>query len=323
MRNLRRPSGGRHLRSTREPVLVAAGVAALLTVSSGAFAVWSAGGSGKAVARTAAWTGTDGSRGRVTPPTTPGSGRADTTAPITTDDTAVIGGGWSRTEQTVTLRPRDRGGSGVAATYFTTDGSTPTTVSSPGRLVRVGEGMHVIRYFSVDHAGNREHVETAATPIRVDQTAPSAATLDPLPEIVRDGQVLTGGGDDALSGVARVVYELCADAACGAWTPIGSSTAGPGFALVWRDQPPAGSYQVRASVLDAAGNATASAPQTVRVQSTRPAVTVKGRDDRTVEAGDTLTVEMSEAIDPSSIPLAGHLTSGARPAATRRSRFPA
>jgi hypothetical protein len=310
MLNLRRPSGGRHLRSTRRPVLVAAGVVALLTISSTAFAVWTAGGSGKAAARTAHWTGTEDPRGPVTAPTNPVTGTrpADTTAPTTTDDTAVIGDAWSRTERTVTLRPADPGGSGVAATYFTTDDSTPTIASSQGTSVRLGEGVHVIRYFSTDRAGNRETIETAATPIRVDGTAPSAATLDPLPEIVHHGQVLSGGGDDALSGVARVVYELCAETACDAWTPIGSRTVGPGFPLVWRDQPSDGSYQVRANVLDAAGNATASAPRTVRVENSRPIVTVTGRDDRTVEAGDTLTVEMSESIDPSSLPFAASLT---------------
>jgi hypothetical protein len=296
MPKLRRLSGGWHVRSTRRPVLVAAGVAVLLTVCSGAFAGWTAGGSGKAVAWTAYWTGTDDSRRRPTPPTS-GSGHADTTAPTTNDDTALIGDGWSRTEQAVTLRPHDRGGSGVAATYFTTDGSIPTTASSRGRSVRLGEGIHVIRYFSVDHAGNREHVETAAIPIRVDQTAPSAATLVPLPEVVRHGQVLTGRGDDALSGVARVVYELCADAVSDAWTAIGSSTVGPDFALVWRDQPPVGSYQVRASVLDAAGNATVSASQTVRVQNTKPAVT-RG----TAEAGDKVTAEGLQRSFPSASP---------------------
>jgi hypothetical protein len=308
MLNLRRPSGGRYLRSTWKPILVAVGVAALLTVSSVAFAVWTAGGSGKAAARTAHWTGTEDPHGPVTPPTNSGSRPTDTIAPSTIDDTAVIGGGWSRTERTVTLRPRDRGGSGVAATYFTTDDSTPTTASREGTAVRVGEGVHVIRYFSVDRAGNREHVQTATTPIRVDQTAPSVATLGPLPEAIREGQVLSSGGDDALSGVAQVDYEFCAGADCATWTPIGSSRAAPGFVLVWRQQPPDGSYQVRASVLDAAGNPTASVPRTVRVENSRPTATVRGRDDRAVEVGDTLTVEMSKPIDRSSLPAAGSLT---------------
>jgi hypothetical protein len=288
---------------------VAAGVAALLVTSSVAYAFWAASGSGEALARTARWTG-KGPRGRVTAPTNPVTvtGPADTTAPATSDDTAVIGDGWSRTDRTVTLRPGDPGGSGVAATYFTTDDSIPTTASTRGRSVRVGEGVHVIRYFSVDRAGNREQVETAATPIRVDQTAPDAI-LDPLPEVLREGQQLSGRGDDALSGVARVDYEFCADADCASWTPIGSSSVAPGYALFWYDQPPDGSYQVRASVLDAAGNATTTSPQTIRVDNTAPTVeTVTGDDGNgTVEAGDSLTVEMSEPLDPASLPSSGSL----------------
>jgi hypothetical protein len=202
-----------------------------------------------------------------------GSATHDTTAPVTADDTATIGGEWKRTDQTVALRPADPDSSGVAATYFTIDGSTPTRASTQGTSVSMGEGVHVIRYFSVDRAGNSEAVRTAGTPIQVDETAPSAAALEPLPEVVHDGQVLTGGGDDALSGVARVIYELCADAACDSWTRIGSSTAGPAYAVTWRNQPPDGSYQLRASVLDSAGNASGSAPQTIRVDNASPTVT--------------------------------------------------
>jgi Bacterial Ig-like domain/Chitobiase/beta-hexosaminidase C-terminal domain len=192
----------------------------------------------------------------------------DTTAPTTASNTNTIGARWKQTAQTVTLRAVDPGGSGVATTYSTTDGSTPTTSSRQGNSVRLGEGIHIIQHFSVDKAGNSEAVRAAARPIRVDRTAPSTATLGPLPEVVRTDQMLTAGGDDALSGVARVVYEFCADVACATWTPIGSSTAGPAYSLAWRRQPADGSYQIRASVLDAAGNTTTSASQIIRVDNT-------------------------------------------------------
>src|SRR4029079_8181990 len=58
----------------------------------------------------------------------------DTTAPATTDDTGTIGFAWRNAPVTVTLSPSD-GGAGVAATYYTTDGSTPTTSSSQGTSV--------------------------------------------------------------------------------------------------------------------------------------------------------------------------------------------
>lgn len=67
---------------------------------------------------------------------------------------------------------------------------------------------------------------------------------------------------------------------------------------------------MRARVLDAAGNATASAPQTVEVANAAPAVTAVTSDDADgrVDAGDTLTAEMSEPLDPESVPAAGSLT---------------
>jgi hypothetical protein len=240
----------------------------------------------------------------------PSTFRVDATAPATAEDTAAIGEGWKRTDQTVALRPADPGGSGVAATYVTTDGSTPTIGSAQGPLVSVGEGIHVIKYFSVDRAGNTEAVRTATRRIRVDETAPDIATLGPLPDVVRNGQVLTGGGNDALSGVARVVYERCAEAACTSWTWIGSSATGPDHPVVWSHQPANRIYQVRARVLDPAGNATTSAAQMVRVDNTSPAVAIAASADGngTVDGGDTLTVEMSESLDPASLPAAGRMT---------------
>ena len=85
----------------------------------------------------------------------------DTTAPATTDDTGTIGSAWRNAPVTVTLSPSD-GGAGVAATYYTTDGSTPTTSSSQGTSVDLtSNGVYTIKYFSVDRVGNAEAVKTA------------------------------------------------------------------------------------------------------------------------------------------------------------------
>jgi hypothetical protein len=190
----------------------------------------------------------------------------DITPPVTDDDTGAIGDGWKATPQTVTLGPADPGGSGVVSTYYTANGSTPTTGSKHGTSVSVGEGIHIISYFSVDRAGNHEAVRVAPRQIRVDQTVPNTAILDPLPEVVRKGQVITGGGDDAVSGVARVFYEFCADGST-SWIPIGSSRVGSSYEVVWDEQPADGSYQLRARVVDAAGNSAISVPQTVQVDN--------------------------------------------------------
>lgn len=110
--------------------------------------------------------------------------------------------------------------------------------------------------------------------------------------------------------MARAIYEYCPDAACASWTPIGSSTAGPAYPLVWREQPADGSFQVRTSVLDAAGNTSTSAPQTIRVDNTAPTVAdvTSAGSDGTIEAGDALTIDLSEPLDSASLPAESTLT---------------
>ena len=106
--------------------------------------------------------------------------KVDTTAPVTTDNTLSIGNGWKNTAQTVTLSPTDAG-SGVAQTYYTTDGTTPAEIGGvPQGTTQTGtsislnsSGQYTIKYFSVDLAGNVETVKTAGTVIRIDLIAPT------------------------------------------------------------------------------------------------------------------------------------------------------
>jgi peptidoglycan/xylan/chitin deacetylase (PgdA/CDA1 family) len=62
----------------------------------------------------------------------------------------------------VALSATDTGGSGLAATYYTTDGSTPTTASPTysGPFALTSPGTYDVRFFSTDHAGNAEQVQT-------------------------------------------------------------------------------------------------------------------------------------------------------------------
>jgi hypothetical protein len=191
----------------------------------------------------------------------------DISAPTTIDNAALINEGWKRTDQTISVRASDRGGSGVRETFYTTDGSIPTARSSHGSSATVGEGVHTIRYFSLDNAGNAETVKTSAVQIRVDRTAPWAVDLAPLPSRVHAGQVLKAAGEDAMSGIARAVFEFCADTSCTSWTPIGKSTGRLDLSLRWTRQPADGTYLVRVRVFDAAGNSTASDAQMVRVDN--------------------------------------------------------
>ena len=145
----------------------------------------------------------------------------DVTAPSTADDTASIGSAWQTAPVTVTLTPTDAR-SGVAATYYTTDGSIPTTSSDEGTSVDLTvDGVYVIRYFSVDNVGNAEPVRTAFTTIRIDQTNPSAPAIalsESSPYAHVSGSEIfvntnqTGSYDvsattsDAVSGIDRVSF---------------------------------------------------------------------------------------------------------------------
>ncbi|MFL6040046.1 MAG: beta strand repeat-containing protein [Gaiellales bacterium] len=200
---------------------------------------------------------------------------ADPTAPVTTDNSAAIGTGWKNAAQTVVLTPTDPL-SGVSTTYSTTDGTTPTTSSLTGTsIMLIADGTYTVKYFSVDKVGNTEAVKTSSA-IRIDTVAPSSSTLDPLPATIRNGQVLSGSGADALSGVASISYYRCAGTTCTPNVLIGTG-AGTGYAYTWTAQPADGTYRILARVADAAGNTLDSAVQTVTIDNTPPDTTITSR----------------------------------------------
>ncbi len=145
----------------------------------------------------------------------------DVSSPSTTDDTGTIGSSWKTAPVTVTLSPSDAR-SGVAATYYTTDGSVPTTSSPEGTsVVLTDDGVYTIRYFSVDNVGNVEPVRTAFATIRIDKTDPAAPAISlnestPYAHVsgaeifVNTGHTATFGvsatSSDAGSGIDKIVF---------------------------------------------------------------------------------------------------------------------
>ncbi len=210
----------------------------------------------------------------------------DGSVPSTTDDTASVGSGWKTSAQVVTLTPLDGAGSGVAATYYTTDGSTPTTASAEGTTINlIADGVYTIKYFSVDNVGNVEAVRTASTQIHIDQTDPSSAVLDALPGAIRNGQALTGSGADAGSGVDSITYLYCSGTSCAPATSIGSSSTGPDYSVTWSSMPADGEVRVLARVTDAAGHTLDSAIQDVVVDNTNPTGSLTAPSDAAFVAG--------------------------------------
>ena len=230
--------------------------------------------------------------------TTAQSFTIDNTAPVTTDNAPAA---WQHSTVTVTLSPTDPivngSHSGVASTYYTTDGTGPSVVGGVPQgttqqgtsVVLSSEGIFTIKYFSLDTAGNQESVETAANPVRIDKTNPTAGAVLTVgayigagpTTFVKTGQALTdsaagdplGGG--VASGVASVTYYYCSVATDGAGcTPshsIGSSTTGSSYSVSWDSHLLAnGDYRLMATVADNAGNTASTVARTVTVDNAAP-----------------------------------------------------
>ncbi|CAH1202042.1 hypothetical protein PAECIP111891_01899 [Paenibacillus allorhizoplanae] len=126
-------------------------------------------------------------------------GDSDVTAPATSDD---VGSGWHKDTQTVHLTVTD-GGSGVAHTYFSVNGSP----YSEGTVIQVdGEGENELTYYSVDAAGNEE-AQRAVT-IRLDRSAPLITSSVSMAVYATDTIHLDFSITDALSGVANQTIQL-------------------------------------------------------------------------------------------------------------------
>ena len=86
----------------------------------------------------------------------------DTQAPITAlncDGSACASTTYNGST-TVALSAKDPGGSGVQATYYTTDGSAPTTASPVFTAPFTISQTTTFKFLSVDNSGNTEAVQT-------------------------------------------------------------------------------------------------------------------------------------------------------------------
>ncbi len=124
--------------------------------------------------------------------------KIDKTLPSTIDNSD---GRWHNGSVVVTLTPSDDG-SGIRDTYYATDNEstakgTTTTISS--------EGIHSIKYFSIDNAGNVEQIREAL--VKIDSTPP--LTVDDSDNRWHNTDVtLNITASDNLSGIAFIRYKV-------------------------------------------------------------------------------------------------------------------
>jgi len=123
------------------------------------------------------------------------------------------GGFASQTSLTVTLACADHSGGACVATYVTTDGSEPTTMSSVYSLpISIGITT-TLKFFSVDSDGNREAVHTEIYVI--DNVSPQTTTT-PEPGLVNasSSSVVEVPCDEELSPGCESTYYAQLDLSC-------------------------------------------------------------------------------------------------------------
>ena len=194
----------------------------------------------------------------------------DTTAPATTISCngATCSGGWYGAPVQVSLSATDNaGGAGVDKTYYTTDGSTPTTASTVYTAPFTVAATGTVKFFSADKSGNSEAVQSQqiqidgaapATTVACNGTACSAGWYKTTPVTVTLSAADTGG-----SGLDRTVY-----------TTDGSDPATSATAALY-----SGPFNVSLTTTvkfasrDIAGNAEAAKSQLIQIDTAAPATT--------------------------------------------------
>ena len=218
--------------------------------------------------------------------------RIDNTPPIATMDDP---GAYLRGTVALTSGSSDPGGSGVASSVFQASpagAGSYSGIAASWDTTGVGDGLYDLHVVVTDNAGN---IATSAprANVRVDNTAPTVSVTSPADNANVTGTVtLTDNASDAGSGIQTVTY---------AYTTNGGSS--------WTSTPAAwdttalsdGSYDLRATATDRAGNATTSARvANVTVDNVSPTVSFASPvDTEYVNAASadpkTLTANASDA----------------------------
>lgn len=188
-----------------------------------------------------------------------GTGRGDTTPPVTTAvcrPAVACSGAWTRkVPVTVRLVATDAG-AGVGMTRYTTDGSAPSAASPVYTGPLVLRHSKRVRFFSVDIVGNAEAVHEVS--VSVDAAAPRVHLSWPQdgttwargPIRLRARASDRGTGKGAPSGVAGVRFFVDG-------RRVGVDHEAP-YAVTWRPPDVPGAHRLKAVAVDVAGNLTRS-----------------------------------------------------------------
>jgi chitinase len=193
---------------------------------------------------------------------------------------------------------------GDGASYTTVCTATTAPYSCSWATAGLADGPYKVRAIATDKADNADTSAVVSSRV-VDNTAPLATLNDPGATLAAGDVALSATATDATSGVARVTFQRAA-AGTTTWTDVCTATSAP-YGCTWAAT--AGTYDLRAVVIDAAGN-TATTPA-LRRQVVADTVKPAGASLRTVNApggtagrldtGDQLVLRYTEPMLLSSI----------------------
>ncbi|HEV8462621.1 MAG TPA: chitobiase/beta-hexosaminidase C-terminal domain-containing protein [Gaiellaceae bacterium] len=191
--------------------------------------------------------------------------QVDTTAPATTIscNSAACSSGWYNAAVFVTLSTSDNsGGSGVATTVYTTDGTDPSLTNGN---VYAGAfsvaATATVKYRTYDAAGNAEQIRSQL--IQIDTAAPSVTLSSPAANAQLSGQVGFAATASDNVNVTRVDFLVDGNV-------VGTSSASP-YTATWNSTSVSdGSHTVQARAVDPAGNTTTTIAITVTVSNAMP-----------------------------------------------------
>jgi hypothetical protein len=169
----------------------------------------------------------------------------DVTPPVTTDNAPQD---WVNQNTTVSLAAVDNS-SGIAATYYTVDEGAQQTGNS---VTLTAEGTHMLKYWSVDWAGNAEQPHTVT--VNIDKTAPvTTAAVDPVAPDGSNGWynhavTVSFRVYDNLSGVAKTEYNLDAGNTWQAYTDPVTITEDGKYTVSYRSTDIAGNVETDKSI---------------------------------------------------------------------------
>ena len=209
--------------------------------------------------------------------------RVDVAAPVTTAScNASACAGWYRANVTIALSPTDAD-SGVSMTYYTTNGSTPTTSSRVYTAPFTLSIGATVKFFSTDVAGNAEAV--VSQPVQIDKTRPGTPSITCNAATCSTGWYRTApvtvGLSATDSGGSGVQIHFTVDGS----TPTASS------ALYGGPFPLAETSTVKAIAVDGAGNVSGVLTRTIKIDAAGPTVVLTApTDGLSIRRGATVMV---------------------------------